>query len=112
MRLLAGSGVNREVHAPFCERPGVQLLRPTCHGLHWTLDMVFREDHCRVRKGHAARNFSVLRKFALATLRQEEEAKMGLRRRRVHADRHPEYRESLIRRAFSQNGSENPMPSV
>ena len=31
MRLLDGSGVNREVHAPFCERPGVHLLRPTCH---------------------------------------------------------------------------------
>lgn len=82
------------------------------NGLHWTLDVVFREDHCRVRKGHAARNFSVLRKFALATLRPEEEVKMGLRRRRVHADRHPEYRESLIRRAFSQNGSETPMPFV
>src|ERR1700757_3795492 len=24
-----GSGVNREVHAPFCERPGGKLLRPT-----------------------------------------------------------------------------------
>src|SRR5271157_2999507 len=24
-----GSGVNREVHAPFCERPGVKSLRPT-----------------------------------------------------------------------------------
>src|ERR1700759_4856569 len=24
-----GRGVNREVHAPFCERPGVKLLRPT-----------------------------------------------------------------------------------
>jgi hypothetical protein len=31
VRLLDGSGVNREVHAPFCERPGVQFLRPTCH---------------------------------------------------------------------------------
>ena len=30
-------------------------------------------------------------KFALATLRQEEDAQMDLRRRRVHADRHPEY---------------------
>src|SRR5271170_3924709 len=28
-RSLDKSGVNREVHAPFCERPGVQLLRPT-----------------------------------------------------------------------------------
>jgi hypothetical protein len=24
--------VNREVHAPFCERPGVKSLRPTRHG--------------------------------------------------------------------------------
>ncbi len=35
--LLDGSGVNREVHAPFYERPGVQFLRPThqplCCGL-------------------------------------------------------------------------------
>jgi hypothetical protein len=28
--VLDGSGVNREVHAPFCERPEVQFLRPTC----------------------------------------------------------------------------------
>jgi hypothetical protein len=27
-----GSGVNREVHAPFCERPEVKLLRPTHPG--------------------------------------------------------------------------------
>ena len=112
MRLLDGSGVNREVHAPFCERPGVQLLRPTCHGLHWTLDVVFREDHCRARKGHSARNFSVLRKFALAPLRKDEASKMGLRRRRVHADRHQDYRESLISLAFSATASEDIMLSV
>src|SRR3954469_19359150 len=28
-RLLGGSGVSREAPAPFCERPEVQLLRPT-----------------------------------------------------------------------------------
>ncbi|MGA9599807.1 MAG: hypothetical protein WBS22_06055, partial [Methylocystis sp.] len=28
-RLPDGSGVNREVHAPFCERPEVKFLRPT-----------------------------------------------------------------------------------
>ena len=26
-----GSGVSREAHAPFCERPKVQFLRPTLH---------------------------------------------------------------------------------
>ncbi len=31
MRLLDGSGVNREVHAPFCERLEVRFLRPTHH---------------------------------------------------------------------------------
>ena len=31
MRLLDGSGVNREVHAPFCERLGVRFPRPTHH---------------------------------------------------------------------------------
>ena len=31
MRLLDGSGVKREVHAPFWERPEVQFLRPTQH---------------------------------------------------------------------------------
>jgi len=27
--LFDGSGVNREVHAPFCERPGGKFLWPT-----------------------------------------------------------------------------------
>lgn len=31
MRFLDGSGVSREVHAPFCERLGVRFLRPTHH---------------------------------------------------------------------------------
>ncbi len=29
VRLLDGSGMNREVHVPFCERLGVRFLRPT-----------------------------------------------------------------------------------
>jgi hypothetical protein len=31
VRLLDGSGVNREVHAPFCEGLGVRFPRPTHH---------------------------------------------------------------------------------
>ena len=34
MRSLDGSGVNREVHAPFCERLGVRFPRPTCPLFH------------------------------------------------------------------------------
>jgi predicted transposase YbfD/YdcC len=40
--------------------------------LHWVPDVVFREDACRARTGHSARNFSVLRKFVLTVLRKEE----------------------------------------
>jgi hypothetical protein len=39
---------------------------------HWVLDVTFREDGCRVRKGHAPQNFSALRKFVLALLRRDE----------------------------------------
>ena len=96
MRLLDGSGVNREVHAPFCERPEVRFLRPT-RRMHWVLDVTFREDDCRVRKGHAARNFSAIRKFALSALRTDTlYPTRSLRRRRKLADRHPAYRVELL----------------
>lgn len=39
--------------------------------MHWVLDVTFREDDCRVRKGHAARNLSAIRKFALSALRAD-----------------------------------------
>jgi len=38
------------------------------NGLHRTLDVTFREDDCRVRKGHGPQNLSALRKFALTHL--------------------------------------------
>ena len=67
------------------------------NGLHWVLDVTFREDECRVRKGHAPQNFSALRKFALALLRQDTQyPKRSLRSRRKTADRLPDYRASLL----------------
>ena len=51
--------------------------------LHWVLDVTFREDDCRVRKGHAPQNLSALRKFALSLLRQDRQyPKRSLRSRR------------------------------
>lgn len=37
--------------------------------LHWTLDVAFREDDCRIRAGHAAENFAVIRHIALNLLK-------------------------------------------
>lgn len=67
------------------------------NSLHWVLDVTFREDECRVRKGHAPQNLSALRKFALTLLRQDQQyPKRSLRSRRKTADRLPDYRASLL----------------
>ncbi len=55
------------------------------NGLHWVLDLAFREDECRVRVGHAAHNLAVLRHIALALLRQERTARIGIKAKRLKA---------------------------
>lgn len=55
------------------------------NGLHWVLDIAFREDECRIRKDHGAQNFAVLRHIALNLLKQEKIAKMGIKAKRLRA---------------------------
>jgi predicted transposase YbfD/YdcC len=38
------------------------------NGLHWVLDVVFREDDSRVRAGHAGENLAMVRRAAVALL--------------------------------------------
>jgi len=47
--------------------------------LHWSLDVSFREDNCRIRKDFGAENFSRLRRIALNLLKQEETLKRGIK---------------------------------
>jgi predicted transposase YbfD/YdcC len=55
--------------------------------LHWLLDVVFREDECRVRKGNGALNLNILRKRALHRLRNMmmEKKRVSAKRRMMHA---------------------------
>lgn len=50
--------------------------------LHWTLDVAFREDESRIRKGFCAQNFSMLRRIALNLLKREKTIKYGVQRKR------------------------------
>lgn len=55
------------------------------NSLHWILDIAFREDECRIRKGHGAQNFAILRHIALNALKQETTAKVGVKNKRLKA---------------------------
>ena len=55
------------------------------NSLHWVLDVSFREDDCRIRRGHGAQNLAVLRQMALNLLRRESGHKRGIKARRRRA---------------------------
>ncbi len=61
------------------------------NSLHWTLDMVFREDESRIRIGHAQKNLALVRKIALNLLKKERESKHGIRAKRFQASLSNEY---------------------
>jgi predicted transposase YbfD/YdcC len=65
--------------------------------LHWSLDVVFREDASLVSKGHAPENLNTLRKMALSLLRAAEnpqekgKKKMSGPKKRYAASMNPNY---------------------
>ena len=55
------------------------------NSLHWTLDMIFREDEQRKRDKNSAQNFAIVRKIVLNLLKQEDSKKLSLRTKRLKA---------------------------
>ena len=53
--------------------------------VHWVLDIAFREEESRLRKGNGAQNFAVLRHIALNLLKQERSCKRGIKTKRLKA---------------------------
>jgi len=64
--------------------------------LHWQLDVTFQEDQCRVRKGHADTNFSILRRTALSLLKNESTLKVGIKNKRLTAGWDETYLEKVL----------------
>lgn len=55
------------------------------NSLHWSLDVSFREDDSRIRRGHGAENLSRLRRMSLNLLKEEKTAKVGIKGKRLKA---------------------------
>lgn len=60
--------------------------------LHWTLDVIFREDHSKYRDRIGAQNLSAVRKMALGLLKKDASTKKSLKRKRFQALTSPEFR--------------------
>jgi len=54
------------------------------NSLHYVLDVSFREDECRIRKGNAPQNFAVLRHIA-RNLLQQEKTKMSIKKKQFRS---------------------------
>ncbi|MCC6274552.1 MAG: ISAs1 family transposase, partial [Leptospiraceae bacterium] len=63
---------------------------------HWILDVAFREDDSRIREGHAAENFSIMRKIALNFLKNDKSIKLGVKAKRHAAGWSDDYRSKII----------------
>ena len=53
------------------------------HKLHWSLDVTFNEDRCRIRKDYAPENVAAVRHITLNLLRQEHTRHISLRQKRL-----------------------------
>jgi predicted transposase YbfD/YdcC len=67
------------------------------NSLHWTLDVTFKDDQSRLRKGHGAHNMAIVRHFAINLVRAVDDKKsIKLRRKRAGWD--TKYLETLLGR--------------
>ena len=65
------------------------------NALHWVLDVTFKEDLARVRKGHGAQNMAIVRHFAINIVRNAKD-KRSIKLRRKIAGWDTNYLQKLI----------------
>ena len=64
--------------------------------MHWMLDMTFREDESRIRKGNGALAFNIMRKIALALFKKDTSKLASMARKKKMAGLDDEYRSTLL----------------
>ena len=65
------------------------------NALHWVLDVTFKEDLARVRKGHGAQNMAIVRHFAINIVRNAKD-KRSIKLRRKLAGWDTKYLDQLL----------------
>ncbi len=71
------------------------------NGLHWTMDVTFGEDACRVRTGHGPENLARLRRIALNALNREQSLRRSNRQKSQRAAMNNDYMLTILARAIS-----------
>ncbi len=66
------------------------------NSLHWTLDVTFREDQCRVRKDHGPQNLATLRQIGHNLLKNERTLKVGIQGKRLNAGWNQDYLRKVL----------------
>ncbi len=65
------------------------------NSLHWVLDVTFREDESRIRKGESPGNFNIIRQLALNLLKREP-SRLSIKRKRFKAVLSDDFRTQVI----------------
>ena len=66
------------------------------NSVHWVLDIAFREDESRIRKGSAPENFAAIRHIALNLLRNNKTFKGSVKTKRLNAAMDTKYLENVM----------------
>jgi len=75
--------------------------------LHYMLDVIYREDACRVRKDYSPRTLALIRKIALTIARSDRESKTSVRGRVQQMTWSEDYFESLLFHSGFASETEN-----
>ena len=66
------------------------------NSVHWVLDIAFRKDESRIRKGSASENFAAIRHIALNLLRNNKTFKGSVKTKRLNAAMDTKYLENVM----------------
>jgi predicted transposase YbfD/YdcC len=66
------------------------------NSLHWSLDVCFAEDACRIRAGYASENMAILRHITLNVLKNDTSKKRGIKGKQKNAAWDHSYLLSLL----------------